>query len=63
MLAVEMIYVVANITAVEFLARLSDVETEGTTLSISYMDCVTECLGREFDGITSNEQKWFEIEL
>jgi len=47
----------------QFPICLSDAETEATTFSLADMERVTNQLGREIYGITSNEQKRFKKEF
>ena len=62
----EEVYGAANETAnkrVEFQVRLSDAETEATTLSVADTDCIANQLEREIYGVTSNEQLCFKMEF
>jgi len=60
------VYGAANMTAdkrLQFQIRLSDAETDATTWSLADTERVTNQMGREIYGITSNEQKRFKKEF
>ena len=64
--AEEEVYEAANMTAnkrVKFQIRLSDAETEATSLSIADTDRIANQLEREIYGVTSNEQMCFKMEF
>jgi len=64
--AEEEVYEAANMTAnkrVKFQIRLSDAETEATSLSIADTDRIANQLEREIYGVTSNEQMRFKMEF
>ena len=64
--AEEEVYEAANMTAnkrVKFQIRLSDAETEATSLSIADTDRIANQLEREIHGVTSNEQMRYQKEF
>jgi hypothetical protein len=52
-----------TVKRLQFQHQLCDAKTGATTWSLADTECVTNQLGREMYGITSNEQKRFKMEF